>query len=178
MNKKRQKASNKRQRPQPVELNGHFGKFHVLREGAGRYELRIDAEGRWYHEGIEIAREDIRKFFSRHLARRDDGEYYIQIGEDEAPVIVEDAPFLVVRVERNTHGGLTLLLSDGSTEPLAPETIMFKDSNVPYCMVRTNMEARFSRPAYYQLAEYICYDAEADRYCLCVNGEKFDLRVS
>lgn len=149
-----------------VEVGGHLGNIYLLEEGAPRYELRIDREGRWFHEGVEIVRDDIRAFFSRNLVCSEDGSYCVRIGDDEALVVVEDAPLVVLRVGGTCQRGLTLLLSDGTEELLDARTLLFKFSNIPYCRVRKDIEARFSRPAYYQLAEFITYDESSDKYFL------------
>jgi len=159
----------------PIEVGGHVGSLHLLAGGALRYELRIDREGKWFHEGIEIVREDIRNLFSRHLTRDKDGGYVVRIGNDECPVTVEDAPFVVVRVSQDSEDMLSLLLNDGERAMLDPHTIEFGSSNVPYCRIRSGLRARFSRAAYYQLAEYIEYDEVRGRFYLSQDGEYVEL---
>jgi hypothetical protein len=161
-----------------VEVGGHVGSLHLLAGGERRYELRIDREGRWFHEGIEIVREDIRNLFSRHLTIDADGDYVVRIGHDECHVIVEDAPFVVIRVSDESESVLTLLLNDGDKVLLNPHTIEFKNSNVPYCRVRGGLRARFSRPAYYQLAEFIKYNEKTERFHLAYDGEYVELDVA
>ena len=159
-----------------IDVGGHVGNLHFLKDGAPRYELRIDREGRWFHEGIEIAREDIRNYFSRNLVRDDNGGYRIRIGDDECAVIVEDAPFVVVRVEASPEiKKLSLLLNDGGRVSLEPLTLEFNRSHIPYCRVRGGLEARFSRPAYYQLSEFIERDEKNNRFRLVFNGEVVEL---
>lgn len=173
----------KRDRPKgshEIDVGGHIGIIRLLDGGAPRYELRIDREGRWFHEGVEILREELRNFFSLHLVRKGDGSYCVRIGEDECDVVVEDAPVVVVRVEKHSddnspNDNLTLLLSDGGIEAFDPKSLNFNGSNVPYCAVRDGIEARFSRPAYYQLAEFIEYDKQRDVYALIVGGKTWEI---
>lgn len=161
-----------------VDVGGHIGSLHLLAGKQSRYELRIDREGRWFHEGIEIVREDIRNYFSRHLVQNGDGGYSVRIGKDECNVIVDDAPFVVVRVTEEPEGMLTLLLNDGDEAQLDPNTLEFRNSNVPYCRIRTGLSARFSRPAYYQLAEFIEYSEETERFHLVLDGTIVELDVA
>ena len=161
-----------------IDVGGHVGSLHLLKDGAPRYELRIDREGRWFHEGIEIAREDIRNYFSRNLVRDDNEGYLVRIGNDECAVIVEDAPFVVVRVEASPSNTLSLLLNDGGRVPLEPQTIEFRRCHVPYCRVRGGLEARFSRPAYYQLSEFIEHDEENNRFRLVFDGQVVELDIT
>ena len=153
------------------DVGGHIGRLHSIESAGGPYELRIDSEGNWFHGGIEIVRKDILQLFSQNLRRAADGSYFLRIGRDEAPVVVEDVPFVVVRVQEASGGNFQLLLSDGATEPLRPETITFNSENVPYCLIREDLEAKLSRQAYYQLAKYIEFDKMSDSYYLCV-GER------
>lgn len=176
MNAKRE--THKPGRSFSVDVGGHVGSLHLLENDVSRHELRIDREGRWFHGGVEIVREDIRNYFSRHLIRNDNGDYSVSIAGDECPVVVEDAPFTVIRMEDKNHGALVLLLNDGGREALEPRTIEFRHSNVPYCRVRGGLEARFSRPAYYQLAEFIEYDEAADRFSLVFDGEIIELTAT
>lgn len=158
-----------------MDVGGHLGNIYLLEEGAPSHELRIDREGRWFHEGVEIVRDDIRALFSRNLVYSEDGSYCVRIGDDEAPVVVEDAPLVVLRVAGNCQCGLKLLLNDGTEEPLDARTLLFRFSNIPYCRVREGIEARFSRPAYYQLAEFITYDEANDKYFLSLGDGAVEL---
>lgn len=161
-----------------VELGGHVGSIQVLDEGTPPYELRIDRDGKWFHEGVEIIREEIRNLFSRNLARSVDGGYCVRIGDDECAVIVEDAPLVVTRASPAQDGaGLVLLMNDGGEERLDARTIVFNSSNVPYCKVRGDLEARFSRQAYYQLAEFIEYEEESEKYWLVLGNERIELKT-
>jgi hypothetical protein len=59
-------------------------------------------------------------------------------------------------------------------EVLNPATLRVGNNNVLYAKVKSGRcLARFSRPAYYQLAEYIHEDAEAGQFYLEVNGERY-----
>ncbi len=171
------KDNTNREKSDAVDVGGHVGSLRLLRNLAPAYELRIDGDGTWFHEGVEIVRKDISDYFSKHLVRKDGGDYVVRIGGDECPVIVENAPFVVVRIEKDCGNGFTLLLNDGSTELLDPQTLEIRDSNIPYCIVRANMEARLSRPAYYQLVEFIDYDEEADRFYLSFDGKTIEIET-
>jgi hypothetical protein len=89
-------------------------------------------------------------------------------------VEVEDVPFVVRRTTfkqgNQDNSRFILLLSDDCEEDLSAETLFIGDSNVLYCKVKNRtFPARFDRPAYYQLAEYI--KEENGRYFLPLNGE-------
>jgi hypothetical protein len=176
MNHERDNSDESAKTSRSVDVGGHVGNLYFLDEGAMPYELRIDKDGRWFHEGVEIVRADIRNFFSQHLVRSDDGSYWVKIGNDMCPVTVEDAPFVVARVMKKPDRGLELLLNDGRAEPLEVGTLTISRSNVPYCRLSDGLEARFSRPAYYQLAAFIEYDETGDSYQLVLDDRITELK--
>ncbi|MEK7372147.1 MAG: DUF1285 domain-containing protein, partial [candidate division NC10 bacterium] len=112
--------------------------------------LRIDREGTWYHEDQEVTHEGIVAGLQEGL-RVDAGGHYLQVGPARVPVAVEDAPFVVVRVEPEA-GGVVATLGDLSREPLDVETLRLGEGAVPYCRVKGGrFAARLSRAATYQL---------------------------
>jgi hypothetical protein len=165
-----------RSKSEAVDIGGHIGELHLLTKAGSPFELRIDSEGRWFHGGVEIVRKDIVRLFSSNLEREKDGGYFLTIGRDEAPVIVEDAPFVVLRVERKDER-FQLLLSDGSTEFLRPETVIFRDNHIPYCLGHGACEAKFSRQAYYQLARHIEYDESNGAFSIMDGNQRINLKV-
>lgn len=116
--------------------------------------LKIDREGDWLHEDEEVTHAGILAHL-RNSLRVDAEGHYLQIGPVRAPVDVEDAPFVILRVERDGEG-LMLTLNDLSRESLAPGTLRFGAGGVPYCRVKDGrFEARLSRAATYQLFHYV-----------------------
>ena len=142
-------------------------------------DIRIGRDGTWYFRGMEMLRRDIVNHFYAHLRQEETGRYVIELDNDRAYIEVEDAPFVVKAVYRGTEigqepaDGYILVLSDDTTEPLAPETIRIAADNVPYCRVKQGrFEARFSPAAYYQLAGYLDYDEDRHAFYLLANGRR------
>lgn len=119
--------------------------------------LRLDREGRWWHEGQVVEHGGLLAALHRWLDRLEDGRYVLRLDERRyAYVDVEDAPYQVRTVIRDPGQPLRLLLSDGSEEVLDPETLSVGDDHALYCRVKQGrFEARFSRGAYYLLADQI-----------------------
>ncbi len=140
--------------------------------------ILIDKEGRWFHKGLEMIRRDIIQLFYRNMLKDSKGRYIVAMAGEQCYVDVEDTPFVVWRtVNAADRNGtrFTLVLSDDSKEDLDPETLEVGEKNVLYCKVRNgDFPARFSRPAYYQLAEYI--EEENGDFLLPVNGRKYPIR--
>lgn len=144
-------------------------------------DIRIDRDGVWYFRGAVMFRKEIVNYFYEHLRLDEEGRYWIDLGHDCCVVDVEDTPFVVRAVyrSRNENGDgerIDLLLCDDTLELLDPASLSMTEENIPYCSVRGGrFPARFSRPAYYQLAEHIEYDARRDAFYLSLNGQAYDL---
>jgi hypothetical protein len=119
--------------------------------------LRIDREGTWFHEDDEITHVGILSSLWASLEVDTDG-HFVSVGPVRVPVAVEDAPFVVLRVEE-AQEGLTLLLVDGTRETLRPDTLRLGPEGAPYCRVKAGrFAARFSRPAAHQLLAHVEVD--------------------
>ena len=116
-------------------------------------KLFFDKEGRWFQNGAEIVHPQVYLLFSRSLERAQDGGYQVRVGQEICRVEVEDAPFVVKNVTELDEDRLRMELNDGTREIFEPERFWIGEENVPYAFVKEGrFRARFSRPAYYQLA--------------------------
>src|SRR5256885_13290396 len=95
-------------------------------------DLRIDIDGDWYDEGVQITHPGILANLRGNL-RRDAEGYFIQT-RVRIPVTVEDAPFVVTRVERRGDG-LHAYLNDGTDARLDPARLRLGAGDVPYAAV-------------------------------------------
>jgi hypothetical protein len=137
--------------------------------------LRIDRDGTWYHEDTEVTHAGIVANLREGL-RRDGEGHYIQIGPVRIPVVVEDAPFLIVRVEE-AGDGLAVVLNDDTREPLRAETLRIGARGAPYVAVKDGrFEARFNRAAAYQLLQR-AEGEEGGSLTLVIGGRRYRVPV-
>jgi len=137
-------------------------------------QLKIDRDGDWFADGMEITHTGILANLRGNL-RWDSGGYYVQAGPMRIPVEVEDTPFIVVRVE-SEENALRLTLNDGSQELLDPATLRLTPDEVPYCRVKAGQfEARLSRAAAWQLAQFLRYDEASNSATLILAGARYPL---
>lgn len=140
-------------------------------------KLFIDKDGRWFQNGAEIIHQEICREFNRMLERTSDGGYRVRMGQEICRVEVEDAPFVVIAVSRDELGRISMELNDGDSEILDPGRLWVGKENVPYCRVKgDSFHARFSRPAYYQLAKFIVTDDEKE-FFLLIDGKRHKISV-
>jgi hypothetical protein len=138
--------------------------------------ILIDKEGRWYHQGVEMIHREFIRLFYQNIELDAEGSYLITWGDTRCYVDVEDTAFVVTRVslERGTGhqpSRLEISLSDDTQEVLAPDTLRVGKDHVLYCKVKSDaFPARFTRAAYYQLAEFI--EEDGIGYFLTLNGRR------
>jgi hypothetical protein len=137
------------------------------------HSIRLGKDGEWYSDGERIANPRIASLFSRCVRRSPDGGYLLQMGDERAPLEVEDTPFVVRQVEGDPQRGFTLLLNDETREPLSPETLRAGPDHALYCRVKQGeFEARLLRPAHYSLAQWVQPTSEG-RFVLEIGGRSY-----
>ena len=139
-------------------------------------KLRIDIDGAWHDDDVEITHPGVVANLRANL-RRDAEGYFIQT-RVRIPVVVDDVPWTITRVERRgetLHG----LLNDGTETVIDPATIRIGRHDVPYCPVKGGaFEARLSRAAAFQLLAFGEYDERTGRGALRLGGREYELRRS
>jgi len=143
----------------------------------------IDKEGDWFYRGSLMKRADIVSHLCEHLRREESsGLYIIQMGKQRCYLEVEDTPLVVTSVlhqeekeKDDDQEELFLSIKHLQTnQPLNPTSLWVGKDNVLYCRVMEDtIPARFLRPAYYQLAEFIHEDKEDHRFYLLLGGKRY-----
>ena len=136
-------------------------------------DLRVSRDGVWYDDEVEVTHPGVLANLRGNL-RRDAQGYFIQT-RARIPVIVEDVPWIVTRLER-TGDVLSVLLNDGTREAIDPATLRIGAGDVPYCAVKDGaFEARFSRAAAFQLLGLADYDEATGRGTLRLGPREIPL---
>jgi hypothetical protein len=137
-------------------------------------KLRIDGEGNWHDDDVEITHHGVLANLRSNLRR--DGEGYFLQTRVRIPVTVDDVPWVVTRIERRGER-LYARLNDDTEAVVDPATLRFAPDNVPYCAVKDGaFEARLSRAATFQLLALGEYDHCTDRGALRLGGREYELR--
>jgi hypothetical protein len=128
-------------------------------EKCGHSEMRIARDGRWFHQGDPINRENMVRLFSSILRREADGRHVLVTPSEMLDIDVEDAPFVAVEVKSEGSGAARTLafrlntgdlVIAGADHPLRMAGTA--DAPAPYLAVRGGMEARINRASFYDLA--------------------------
>ncbi|MSO74189.1 MAG: DUF1285 domain-containing protein [Alphaproteobacteria bacterium] len=128
----------------------------------GDLDIRITADGTWYHEGVAIRRSALVKLFASVLSRDEAGDYWLISPVERARIRVDDVPFLAVELKVEGEGRAQRLsfrtnLDDwvvaGQAHPIVVRPQPGGREPAPYLVVRDRLDARLTRAVYYELAE-------------------------
>jgi hypothetical protein len=114
--------------------------------------IRLDGEGRFWHEEALVDRPALRAALHRWISRHpDDGRYILENGYDWCYFTVDDVPCFVVGLHA-TADAVMLTLADGSEEPLDPATLREGAGGALYARVKANtpggaFDAKLTRAA-------------------------------
>ena len=144
--------------------------------------MEIRKDGSWWHQGTKFTREKLVKLFSTILRKDEDGSTYLVTPYEKVIIHVEDAHFIGVRVDQAQEDGqLVLLVTTNLGEtvevsaehPLRVEIDAETGEPAPYVLVRGRLEAKLSRPAFYELVELA--EEVDDRLVIRSRGQYFEI---
>lgn len=125
-------------------------------EGRSREStIRLDGEGRFFHDGQPVEHMKLAQALHTWIARHpDDGRWILTNGYDWTYFVVDDVPFFV-RSVRDEGGEAILTLSDGTEEPLDPSTVHANERGELYLTVKKDFPAKMTRYAQTQLEPFL-----------------------
>jgi len=138
----------------------------------GDFHMRIARDGSWHYQGSPIGRKELVCLFASVLKREADGSYWLETPVERGRVEVEDVPFVAVELtwghccgegaceagrRRPARQCLTfrtnldeMVVAD-ENHPIRVEIDPETREPRPYVTVRPGLEARISRPVFYEL---------------------------
>lgn len=118
--------------------------------------MRIDREGRWFHDGQRIEREAMVRLFASVLRREPDGRHVLVTPVEKLDIAVEFAALRITAMSDEADGErrrIAFQVSDGSALILGPDHGLRFVDGLPLVTVRHGLEASLERPVWYELAE-------------------------
>ena len=127
----------------------------------GDIDIRIAADGTWFHEGGPIGRKKLVKLFASVFERDDAGDYWLVTPVERARIRVDDAPFVALEMHASGSGRdqcLTFRTNiDAEVMADAEHPLAFRPrpggEPAPYLNLGGGLSALVSRAVYYQLVE-------------------------
>ena len=136
----------------------------------GNMDLRIDREGRWFHESVEIKRSSIINLFSS-LLKIENNHYFLVTPAEKWQIQVDIAPFFIIDAKRTTRQGVQAISVTTNTgekvllgrdNPLIIDSKHPKEPLLPLVHIRNKLNALVSRAVYYQLVDWGCEQSAAE----------------
>ncbi|GJE57662.1 MULTISPECIES: DUF1285 domain-containing protein [Methylobacterium] len=127
----------------------------------GTIDIRIAADGTWFHEGAPIRRPALVKLFSTILRREPDGSTVLVTPAERMTIRVDDAPFVAVEMAVDGEGELRRIGFRTNVDDLVPldddHPIRFEQDGSggfkPYVKVRGGLWALLTRALTYDLVD-------------------------
>ena len=139
----------------------------------GEIDIRIAADGSWFHQGRRFQRASLVKLFASVL-RRENDDYYLVTPAEKLRITVDDAPFVAGLMETiDDDSGRAIVLTTNIGErivvdrehPIRVEIDTDSGAPRPYVGMHDGIEALISRSAFYELVD-LAEERERD-------GEKY-----
>ena len=129
-------------------------------QNCGHSDMRIAADGSWYHDGSPIARPSMTRLFSTILRREPDGQHVLVTPAEKLDIEVDRTAFRAVEMQTEEQGPsrrIAFRLNSGDAVLLGPEhplsIVGTDDGPSPRILVRHGLEAELTRSVYYELAQ-------------------------
>lgn len=126
----------------------------------GKMDLKVKANGEWWHEGQLIKRQALLDLFSTVLWK-EDAKFYLKTPVEQIEIEVEDEPLLVNQVDQIEIDGqhyLQLITTNQDVIIVDKEHPIFmrefEGDMRPYVHVRFGINALIQRHAFFHLVEY------------------------
>ena len=137
-------------------------------------KIVLRRDGTWIADGTEITHGQTRDLFFRSIHwDAAENKYYLEVGYERIFIEVEDTPYFVTSIERQSAPERILAkLSDFTTAELKAAALEYRDSNL-YLTLSDGQKAKFLSPAYYDLLQ----DLQEDKhhYFISIAGSRVNL---
>ena len=151
----------------------------------GDIDIRITADGSWFHQGRRFRRDSLVKLFAGIL-RREQDEYFLVTPAEKLRIQVDDAPFVATLVERiGDNGQQAIVFTTNIGErivvdhehPIRIDIDAETGEPRPYVRLREGLDALISRSAFYHLVN-LAHESGRDGVAylsITSLGEEFEL---
>jgi hypothetical protein len=151
-------------------------------EQNGSIDIRISAQGLWFHEGAPINRTELVRLFASILWH-EEGCHYLVTPVEKLQVEVEDVPYLIHQMEQvdDAWVATTNTMEQCIISKKHPVQLrLYGGQWVPYVLVRYDLWARVNRSTYYRLvsAAIDCQSDASSALLLTSQGYVFEVAKS
>lgn len=147
-----------------------LAKLEALRRSV---DLRLDGEGRWFHDGEPFEHKGLIAAFDRGIdVHPDSGEPILRLGGKWCYIRADDTPFVARRITVDGDR-LTLLLNTGATVAVPQDGFEAAGEHV-YVRLADGRRVRLSRAAQANLGDWL---EAGDPLCVVAGGRRYPVRT-
>lgn len=169
-------AARDKGRPRNDDHDRVTGQPPAQGDSSRSFDIRIGRDGTWFYMGSPINRLPLVKLFASVLRREPDGSHWLVTPVERGTVVVDDAPFVAVDVDRIPadapaeatsvelifRTNLDETVVAGADHPIRVEINAETGEPSPYILVRDGLEALINRATFYRLVELAVERASSD----------------
>ncbi|MGB0844652.1 MAG: DUF1285 domain-containing protein [Alphaproteobacteria bacterium] len=143
---------------QPDPQASTYGEPAFAIPSCGDFEMRIAADGTWFHQGSPIGRIELVKLFSTVLRREEDGRHWLVTPVERGEILVDDAAFVAKEVWEEAgviyfKTNIDKVYPLGNDHPIRVEIDDETQEPRPYISLNKGLEARVLRSVFYHLVD-------------------------
>ena len=123
-----------------------------------KFPIKIKSNGEWLYQNTLIKKKALIKLFSSVLVADGKGNFYLETPAEKGKIQVEDSPFIIISFDiksLNKNQEIIFKTNIGEEIVLSKKNFLFykkyKQSFIPYIVIRKNINAKILRSVYYQL---------------------------
>ena len=123
-----------------------------------KFPIKIKSNGEWLYQNNLIKKKALIKLFSSVLVADEKGNFYLETPAEKGKIEVEDSPFVIKTfVIKGLNKNQEIIFKTNIDEEiiLSKKNPLFfkeyKESFIPYIVIRKNINAKILRSVYYQL---------------------------
>ena len=123
-----------------------------------KFPIKIKSNGEWLYQNNLIKKEALIKLFSAVLVADEKGNFYLETPAEKGKIEVEDSPFVITTFDiKGLNKNQEIIFKTNIDEEivLSKKNSLFykkyKQSFIPYVVIRKNINAKILRSVYYQL---------------------------
>ncbi len=155
---------------------------------SGDMNCLIKRDGSWHIDGVPVTNTKLIRLFSTVL-KKENAEYFLLTPVEKWRIQVEDLPFMVVELEikhkasnqqvikARTNVGDWVTIDKSHPLKSSPIKALKNDQAIATLCIRAELEARFNRACFLELADLLQATAEDEVYKIISAGTEFTLSL-
>jgi len=148
-----------------------------------KFHIKIKSNGEWLYKNNLIKKKALIKLFSSVLVADEKGNFYLETPAEKGKIEVEDAPFVITNfVIKDLNKNQEIIFKTNIDEEivLSKKNPLFykkyKQSFIPYIVIRKNINAKILRSIYYQLINKFINKNTKKKLKIKSKGQEFTLK--